>query len=176
MPSSASWLQPWHDFFLLIGGASATLMGLVFVSASVAASIPNEKLAAPETRRLWSAPVIAAFLRVLVFGALGLVPGQSLLSFGGIVAALSLFDCARWSRVFFGLRHHQATVGDLEASDWWWLFVGPGAASIAMVVFGARLAFGHPAAIYGLGVAVVFHLTFGIHNAWESAEYLANLV
>jgi hypothetical protein len=176
MPSSSGWLQPWHDFFLLTGGASATLIGLVFVSASVAASIPNEKLGAPDSRRLWSAPVIAAFLRVLVFGALGLVPGQSALTFGAIVGGLSLFDCVRWCRVFVGLRHHQTTVGNLEASDWWWLLVGPGLTSFAMMVLAARLALGHPAAIYGLGGCIVLHLSFGIHNAWESAEYLANLM
>jgi hypothetical protein len=28
-------LHAWHDFFLLAGGASATLVGLVFVSVSL---------------------------------------------------------------------------------------------------------------------------------------------
>jgi hypothetical protein len=46
-------MQSWHDFFLLTGGASATLLGLVFVAASIAATVPNEKLGDEKARELW---------------------------------------------------------------------------------------------------------------------------
>lgn len=176
MGASAGWLQGWHDFFLLIGGASATLMGLVFVSATVAASIPNDKLGPLETRQLWATPVLAAFLRVLVFSAIGLFPEHSMLTFGAIVGTLSTLDCVRWVQVIVTLRRHQAKVGDLELSDWWWQSIAPALASVAMAAFSARLAGGHPHAMFGLASAAILHLSIGIHNAWDSAEYLSTVM
>jgi hypothetical protein len=77
-------LQPWHDFFLLVGTASATLLGLIFVAASIAATIPNEKLGDMGSRALWVLPIVYAFLRVLVVSAVGVIPGQTGRSFGGV--------------------------------------------------------------------------------------------
>jgi hypothetical protein len=70
-------LQPFHDFFMLTGGVSATLLGLVFVSASIAATIPNEKLGDDSSRTLWVMPIVYAFVRVLVVSAVGVIPGQT---------------------------------------------------------------------------------------------------
>lgn len=69
--------QAWHDFLLLTGTAAATLLGLVFVAASIAATIPNEKLGDATTGNLWVQPIVWAFVRVLVVCAIGVVPGQS---------------------------------------------------------------------------------------------------
>jgi hypothetical protein len=51
-------LLAWHDFFLLVGAAAATLLGLVFVAASIAATIPNEKLGDELSRALWVMPIV----------------------------------------------------------------------------------------------------------------------
>jgi hypothetical protein len=40
--SPAEWLRDWHDFYILVGTASATLVGLMFVAASIGANVFNE--------------------------------------------------------------------------------------------------------------------------------------
>lgn len=175
MPVSQSWLQPWHDFFLLVGGASATLLGLVFVAASIAATVPSEKLGPRETRALWVIPLIAAFGRGLLCCALALMPGQTPQSFGALVAGFAILDCLRWGQIAVGLRRHQQSIGDLESSDWWWHLIAPSVASLSLAGLGLWLAQGHEVALYGLAAAIMVHLSVGIHNAWELADYLAAL-
>jgi len=64
--------EPWHDFFLMLGGASAALAGLVFVGLSVHASA----VAADPLHR-WSARnLTAGIIYVTVVCTLMLTPGQ----------------------------------------------------------------------------------------------------
>jgi hypothetical protein len=35
----AAAIQRWHDFYVLLGGAAATLVGLTFVAASIGAGV-----------------------------------------------------------------------------------------------------------------------------------------
>ena len=41
-PSLAELLHDWHDFYVLVGTASATLVGLMFVAVSIGTAIFNE--------------------------------------------------------------------------------------------------------------------------------------
>src|SRR5215831_16111274 len=41
--SAAELFHTWHDFYLLVGTASATLVGLMFVAASIGASVFSEQ-------------------------------------------------------------------------------------------------------------------------------------
>ena len=174
MPATA-WLQPWHDFFLLIGGASATLLGLVFVAASIAGAIPNEKLGTAETRALWTKPILGAFGRPLVLAAFGLVPGLSPLPFGCGVAAVAVADLAFLVAVGRGLIRHHREHRDLVRSDWAWNLVLPAGASLLILGVGVALALGAVWAVYPLAVAIGLHLVIGVHNAWDLADFLITL-
>jgi hypothetical protein len=49
--------RPWHDWYMLIGTASATLVGLMFVAASVGSRLytrKNIRLCGYSFRRAWS--------------------------------------------------------------------------------------------------------------------------
>lgn len=113
-------LQPWHDFFLLTGTAAATLLGLVFVAGSIAATIPNERLGDETSRYLWVAPIIVAFTRVLVVSTLGVIPGESGATFGIIVSLLALLDLTRMVWVIRGLHDSHRRLERLTPGDWWW--------------------------------------------------------
>jgi len=174
MPST-SWLQPWHDLFILVGGASATLLGLVFVAASIAGAIPNEKLGTAETRALWTKPILGAFGRPLVLSAFGLVPGVAPLYFGCGVALASTTDLIYLAVVARGLIRHHRVTRDLVLSDWVWNLVLPAATSLLMLAMGATIASGMVWAIYPLAAAIGLHLVIGVHNAWELADFLITL-
>jgi hypothetical protein len=166
-------LQPWHDFFLLVGTAAATLLGLVFVAASIAATVPNEKLGDMGSRRLWVLPIVYAFLRVLVVSAVGVVPGQTGRSFGDVLSVLAIFDLVRLAWVTRGLREHHRSREKLMASDWGWYVVYPGLATAVLATTGVCLAAGWAFPTAMLAVGMIGHMVVGVHNAWELADWLA---
>jgi uncharacterized membrane protein len=67
-------LEHWHDFYLLIGTAGATLLALLFVAVSLGAGFLSESRAAP-TRAFYS-PVVVHFSSVFFISAIALFPGH----------------------------------------------------------------------------------------------------
>jgi hypothetical protein len=168
-------LQSWHDFFLLTGTAAATLLGLVFVAASIAATIPNEKLG-PEyerSRSLWVMPIVYAFVRVLVVSALGVIPGQSWTSFGYVLCVLAVTDLGRMAWVARGMTRFHRKRERLSASDWGWYVLYPSLATITVAATGVSLAMGWRLPEQLLAAGLIGHLVIGVHNAWELADWLA---
>jgi len=63
---------PWHDFYTLIGTASATLVGLMFVAASVGTGVfTSERQVALRT---FLSPTVVAFSVVLGTSLIGVLP------------------------------------------------------------------------------------------------------
>jgi hypothetical protein len=166
-------MEPWHDFFLLTGGAAATLLGLVFVAASIAAAIPNEKLGDDKTRALWVLPIVYAFVRVLVVSAVGVIPGQTAASFGYVLLGLGVIDLGRMARTTMGLREVHRSVERLTGGDWGWYVVYPSASTMVLAATGLFLARGWPLPAPILAVGLLGHLVIGVHNAYELADWLA---
>jgi hypothetical protein len=166
-------MQGWHDFFLLSGGAAATLLGLVFVAASIAATIPNEKLGDDRARQLWILPIVWAFVRVLVVSAMGLIPGQTALSFGTLLLVLAILDLGRMARIAIGMRDHHRSRERLTTSDWGWYVVYPTLSTLVLAGSGFALARGWPSPPPIFAAGLLGHLVVGVHNAWELADWLA---
>jgi hypothetical protein len=166
-------MQPWHDFFLLTGGAAATLLGLVFVAASISATIPNEMLGDEKSRALWVLPIVWAFLRVLVVSAIGLIPGQTGTSFGYVLLVLAILDLGRMVRTTTGMRDHHLSQSKLTASDWGWYVLYPAASTLVLAGSGLALARGWPFPVQLVAAGLLGHLVVGVHNAWELADWLA---
>jgi hypothetical protein len=166
-------MQPWHDFFLLTGGAAATLLGLVFVAASIAATIPNEKLGDDKSRQLWVLPIVWAFVRVLVVSATGLIPGQTGISFGYLLLVLGILDLGRMARTTIGMRQVHRSRERLSASDWGWYVVYPVASTLVIAGTGLALARDWSIPVQILAAGLLGHLVVGVHNAYELADWLA---
>jgi hypothetical protein len=70
-------LQRWHDFYLLVGGAAATLVGLMFVAISLGSRLITEQ--SIPGLRVFVTPTIIHFIYVLVI-AIGarksVIPGS----------------------------------------------------------------------------------------------------
>src|SRR6266404_7078234 len=71
-PSLAELLHDWHDFYVLVGTASATLVGLMFVAVSIGTSIFNEDHRAAMTAFI--TPTVMHFAAVLFACLLGTIP------------------------------------------------------------------------------------------------------
>jgi hypothetical protein len=86
MPGSLTELfHDWHDFYILAGTASATLVGLMFVAASIGASIFNENHRAPMTTFI--TPTVVHFAAVLFACLLVTIPTHSWRTLGVLLGA-----------------------------------------------------------------------------------------
>jgi len=91
-------MQPWFGFYAMVGGAAATLMGLLFVAVSInAAAILNE--AHGHARRL-AEQAFQNYVAVLLVSLLALFPSLSQLEFG-VVTLLVTAASGLWVLVRF---------------------------------------------------------------------------
>ena len=80
--------EAWHDFYIMVGGASAALTGLIFVAVSIHLR--------PVLRNHWhrgraGSSLLALMSVVLISGAV-LIPGQPLEALGTEVIAIALLS------------------------------------------------------------------------------------
>jgi len=66
--------KEWHEFYLLLGTAGATLVGLLFVAVSLGAGFLNDKRA--NATRAFFTPVVIHFAAVFFISMLSLVPSH----------------------------------------------------------------------------------------------------
>jgi hypothetical protein len=85
VPSLAELLHDWHDFYVLVGTASATLVGLTFVAVSIGTSIFNEGHSS--AMRAFITPTVVHFAAVLFGCLLITIPTQSWRTLGSLLTA-----------------------------------------------------------------------------------------
>jgi hypothetical protein len=162
-------VHQWENFYLLIGGAAATLVGLMFVAISLGAG-QITKQAVPALRTFVS-PTLIHFIYILVTASVVLIPtvtrtlvGILLLSVGFISLVLAL------TRIPFMRQQHREQSIDLH--DWAWHLLAPLASYLLFVGTGIGLLRGISGALNGLALASVLLLVAGIRNAWDTVVYL----
>ncbi len=80
MDTFAQAVQVWHDFYLMIGTAAATLVGLLFVSLSLNADALSRQVNAD--LRILASQTFTSFINVILFAVLFLIPSQVPLALG----------------------------------------------------------------------------------------------
>jgi hypothetical protein len=74
-PELAVLVRDWHDFYAHVGTAAATLVGLMFVAASIRANVFNEKDRAP--MNAFVTPTVEHFSIALLIAILATIPTQT---------------------------------------------------------------------------------------------------
>ena len=113
--SLAELVEDWHDFDVLVGTAAATLVGLMFVAASIGASVFTEKDRA--ALKAFISPTVVHFTTVLVIAVVALVPTHewhtlaSLLAVVGVAGAV--YSVNVWIELFIHRRFNVDVVDRL---------------------------------------------------------------
>jgi hypothetical protein len=163
---TAPLLAAWHDFFVLIGTAAATLIGAMFVVVSIGIGIlTRDRLVAIHT--FFSATVI--HLSTTFFGcALTMVPAVEPRWLAAIAGVAGLGGMVYSGSVIRGFDQH----GGTDRSDWFWYAIFP-LIGYAVLVVSACLGLRDTVAGVDLFAAVVtFMLIAGIRNAWDMLVFL----
>jgi hypothetical protein len=152
---------PWHDFYMLLGTASAALVALLFVAASVGAGLidPTRSTAT----RTYMSPIIFHYTCVLFVSLMVLVPDMTERRLAFIVALLALAGIGFSVAVLIGVVRSAAS----DVADRFGYGAGPLAAYAAALVAAGLLWTYSPAGPNVLAGALVLLLLINIRNAWD---------
>ena len=160
----------WRDFYLLVGTAAATLLGLMFVAVTFGASFVSAE--ASETARAFLDPTFMHFVQVLLTACAFVSPSMSPTLLGALLVVAGIIRISSLRSVYRQMRAAHERHNDLEVDDWISGIVVPLVAHIALIGTGAGLLMGRPAFAWLAGVTVVVLVT-GIYSAWELLLWLA---
>jgi len=152
--------EQWHDFGVMIGGASGALTGLLFVSVS----LNSTRIAGHAGLRASAAQTLVLFTAPLVASAMLLAPDQPDWVIGAELAALSLVAGSLLVRLGQG----KDTVAPEDA---WLMRLFDRSVTILITMLlvltsGALLIADQNYGFYLLVPAVIFALVSGVLNAW----------
>lgn len=160
--------EQWHDFFVLIGTAAATLMGLTFVAVSLAPDLVGDRTTTAV--RAFTTPIVAFFATILMVSVVLIVPGMTPTTAGGFLAACGAIG---FIYILSAGVHRQWREAQLGFDDWIWYLglplVGYGAL-FACAVWIFRAVLWGP---YVGAAALLLLLIIGIRNAWDVVLALA---
>lgn len=171
MPSSPTeTLHDWRDFYMLVGAASATLVGLMFVAASIGASLFNEKSTGP--MRAFITPTVVHFASALFACVFLTMPGHGWLSLGGLLglgAVAGLIYCGRVLSLI--LKRFRTS---LDWPDLAFYALIPGLGYLLFLAAAAMELSRQPASANALiAAAIMVLLAAGLRNAWDMMVWIS---
>ena len=159
-------LHAWHDFYTLIGAGAATLVGAMFVVASIGSSFLTEQNA-PQIR-VFMTPNVAHLSAVLLGCALPMVPSlewaalSGCFGLGGIAGLLSS-----------GLTARLVAGSKVVFVDRLWYGLIPIIAYGLIVAAALIMALNARGGLETLAVALVLLLVASIRNSWDLIIFYA---
>lgn len=167
-PSLTDLIEDWHDFDLLVGTAAATLVGLMFVAASIGASIYTEKNRAG--MQAFISPTVVHFTSVLVLALLALVPTHEWLTLAGLLALVGvaggLYSANLWMQLFVRRRF------DVDIVDRLFYAALPSLGYLLLLLAAFFLLRQSEAGLDLLAAAQITLLLAGIRNAWDMMMWI----
>lgn len=162
-------LHKWQNFYILVGGAAATLVGLMFVAISLGSRLITER--SVPALRVWVHPTLIHFIYVLVIATIIMVPTLTrsplgiLLVFAGL---LSFGNALRMVPYMWQQQREQ----EADRGDWVWYLIVPSISYLLLVGTGIGLLLGDNRALNVLAFAIILLLVNGIRNAWDMVVWI----
>jgi len=163
-------LEKWHDFFILVGTAAGTLVGLTFVAASIGAGLFTEGF--KEVMGAFITPTIIHFSSVLFVCFVVMAPSLSsvsLAAFTGIIALVGIgYSCGTLFRI--SSRYSSSTS---YMDRLWYALVPAGGYLILAIATLEPLTRSSSMRPSWIAIAVSILLLAGIRNAWAITAWIA---
>jgi hypothetical protein len=161
--SLADLVEAWHDFDVLVGTAAATLVGLMFVAASIGANVFTEKDRA--AMKVFLGPTVVHFSSVLVVAILALIPSHGWATLAGLLVLVGLpgaiYSANLWTQLFI---HRRSNVDIVDRLFYALIPV----LGYLLLLLAAFVLFRQSAAgLDLLAAGQVTLLVAGIRNAWD---------
>jgi hypothetical protein len=157
-------LAPWHEFYSTLGEAAATMIGLLFVAASVGAGVfsPDRRAAL----RVFLSASVVHLSGVLAICLIILAPFPHNGLFGAMVMACGVFGLGYYVVVGIDVVR-DGLLQRIDLEDRIWYAVLPALSYMVEVGAGLALYQGMPIGIWILAFTVGALIMIAIHNAWD---------
>ena len=169
MPATpAELFRDWHDFYVLVATASATLVGLMFVAMSIGTQVFTEQHnAALET---FLTPTVVHFAAVLFSGLVIVIPVESWTSLGVVLAAGGLAGTLYCGRLLVRIfvRHRF----NVERVDRLFYLLVPFVGYLLVLAAGVLLFMASHVGAEVMAIAILVLLVAGLRNAWDMMVWI----
>lgn len=164
-------LHDWQNFYFMIGTASATLIGLMFVAVSLGADMPSARdLTGVNT---FVTPILIHFISVLAIAGIMLVPTMRLASLDMTLLVVGTLFTLYSIWVGWQFMRHPSS-GNYTRSDWKWYVIFPVVGDGLVVLTGLWLYMtGTTEALNLLAVAAAILLVVSLRNTWDLMLWIA---
>jgi hypothetical protein len=169
MQSVAGTLGAWHDFYTLLGTASATMVGLLFVAASVGSGVFTAERRAP--LRVFLSASVVNFSLLLATSLLVLAPIRTEPWLGTMIVGCALFGLTHSSLAWRDTLH-DGLMKSIDLEDRTWYIILPIAGYLCLATSGVMLALGLLFSCPALAGSVGLLLAVGVHNAWDITVWI----
>jgi hypothetical protein len=164
--SSADDLRVWHDFFLLAGGASATLMGLVFVCVSLTSDLEDRADAARE-RSLFVTPIVFQFAYALAISAICVAPWSDARVFGWLTLAFGAAATLQSLQLLRDMYVRHRNNERVATGYWMWNGVLPLCSAILLTTSAIMMVATNTLRIDLVAVSTLALDLLGVSNSWR---------
>jgi hypothetical protein len=160
--------KEWDSFYVVIGSASAVLIGLIFVVISLMQDRSRSSVLAGS--RLYMGPIVLGVSFVLLISAAAMTPGMNARIFAAITAAVALWGLVRGIMSLAGIARLKDKV---HWTDLW--FYGAIPALLYLVLGAVAVGFWTAKgwAPYALAVMLTGGILLAIRNEWDLITWIA---
>jgi len=161
--------EHWDSFYLLVGGASGGLIGLVFVVITLIRS--SESSISLRAASVYMTPIVVHLLTALVLSALATAPGLAAPIVGAIIGAVGLcaLICAARVVVMMGLAH---AITPAHWTDIWAYGLAPVGGYLIVLAAAASAWIAPDWTARVLAVGLIALLSIAVRNAWDLVTWI----
>ncbi len=163
-------LSEWETFYVIVGSSGSALTGLMFVVIALGADA--RALVGEEALGAFATPNIVHFCAVLLISAFLSMPGHTAASLSACLIGGGIAGLAYATLTIVKANRQRGYRPVLE--DWIWHAVLPTLAYAALGLAGMVMRRRPAPALDLVALTTLLLLFIGIHNAWDSAVWMAN--
>ena len=164
--------QGWTSYYQMTGGASATLVALLFVVATLTESRePSQVLRAVS---IYLTPTALHFGIVLAISGLALVPRLSSAAIAGLMGFGAVVGLGNGLWACLGMRRRSPGADPPHWSDFWLYGAAPSAIYLALGGVSVALWAGAAWGPYAVAALLLALLLLGVRNAWDLVTWIAS--
>jgi hypothetical protein len=162
-------MHGWQNFYVIVGAAGSTLIGIQFVVMTLVATIRYHQTTA-DSISAFGTPTVVHFAMALFLAAVMNVPWPSLLPASLTIAVCAL--AALGYSIVVVRRARRQTTYETVQEDWLWYAILPCSAYATLAVAAFLLRGFTTVAAFLIAASAVALLLIGIHNAWDTVTYI----
>jgi len=163
--------QGWDNVFMLLGTASGSLIGLLFVVVTLTGG--QDRARTLRAGGIYLTPNIGHFSVVLAIGAAAIAPRLPTAVTAVVMAAAALFGFINAVRTCLGILEFRRSDNPPHWSDIWMYGGTPGLLYLVLIAVAGSIWAGWSHAAAALAATLLALMLVAIRNAWDLISWMA---